>query len=286
MRRICIRGNNPGPLTRGGTNTWLLPGKEPTLIDAAEDSDEYAARVAEALEAEQPGAVLKRVLITHAHSDHVAGIPALLRRWPDLVFAKLPGEDDARCEVTFEPIEDEAVVRAGDSALWAVHTPGHAPDHLCFYEPTAAVVFCGDLLVNGGTITIPPSHGGNLRQYMKSLRRVLDLQPRQALAGHGDPIDNPAALIRAYIGHRMMREQQIVDVLEAGPVSIDAIVSRVYPGLQADLIDAAAENVHAHLIKLMEEGRAAKAADTAAGAGADGAIPVNAVIWTGVPPPV
>jgi glyoxylase-like metal-dependent hydrolase (beta-lactamase superfamily II) len=281
MRRICIRGNNPGPLTRGGTNTWLLPGKEPTLIDAAEDSDEYAARVAEALEAEQPGAVLKRVLLTHAHSDHVAGIAALRRRWPDLAFAKLPDERDARCGVTFEPIEDEAVVRAGDSALWAIHTPGHAPDHVCYYEPSAAVVFCGDLLVNGGTITIPPSHGGNLRQYMKSLRRVLDLQPRQALAGHGDPIDNPPALIRAYIGHRQLREQQIIDVLDKGPVSIDNIVGRVYPGLQADLLAAAAENVHAHLIKLLEEGRAAKE-----DAGSDGgeATPVNAVVWKRVSP--
>ena len=52
-------------------------------------ADDYAARVAEALEAEQPGAVLKRVLVTHAHSDHVAGIAALRRRWPDLVFAKI-----------------------------------------------------------------------------------------------------------------------------------------------------------------------------------------------------
>jgi ribonuclease/clavin/mitogillin len=274
MRRVCIRGNNPGPLTRGGTNTWLLPGKEPTLVDAAEDSDEYAARVAEALEAEQPGATLKRVLVTHAHSDHVAGLVALQRRWPDLLFAKLPGAKDARWGVTFEPLADEAVVRAGDSALWVIHTPGHAPDHVCFYEPSAAVLLCGDLLVNGGTITIPPSHGGNLRHYMKSLRRVLDLQPRQALAGHGDPIDNPAALIRAYIGHRQLREQQIVDVLDAGPSSIDTIVSRVYPGLQADLLEAAAENVHAHLIKLLEEGRATK------DAGADGTAPVNAAIWT------
>ena len=169
-------------------------------------------------------------------------------------------------------------MRAGDSALWVIHTPGHAPDHVCYYEPSAAVVFCGDLLVNGGTITIPPSHGGNLRQYMKSLRRVLDLQPRQALAGHGDPIDNPPALIRAYIGHRLMREQQIVDVLDAGPSSIDTIVSRVYPGLQADLIEAAAENVHAHLIKLLEEGRASKSD------GGDASTPVNAAIWTATAP--
>lgn len=262
MRAICIRGNNPGPLTRAGTNTWLLPGAEPTLIDAAEDTDDYARRVAEALEAEQPGASLARVLVTHAHSDHIAGVAALRRRWPGLACAKLPdAERDAKYGGPFDAIADDAIVRAGDGVLWVVHTPGHAPDHVCYYEPRAAILFCGDLLVNGGTVAIPVSHGGNLRQYLKSLRRVLDLQARQAFAGHGDPIENPGALIRAYLGHRSLREQQIQDVLAAGPATIDEIVARVYSGLQPDLTEAAAENVHAHLIKLQDEGRASTDGD-------------------------
>jgi glyoxylase-like metal-dependent hydrolase (beta-lactamase superfamily II) len=263
MRLVCIRGNNPGPLTRSGTNTWLLPGALPTLIDAAEDTDEYAQRIADALAAEQPGSEdgatpsLSRVLVTHAHSDHIGGVAAVRRRWPDVPCAKLPDATrDAKYGVEFEPIKDDAIVRAGDSVLWAVHTPGHAPDHLCFYEPREAILFCGDLLVNGGTVAIPVSAGGNLRQYLASLRRILELQPRQALAGHGDPIENPSALIRAYLGHRQLREQQIVDVLAQGPVTIEAIVARVYQNLQDGLIPAAAENVHAHLIKLQEEGRA------------------------------
>ena len=110
MRRVCIRGNNPGPLTRGGTNTWLLPGKEPTLIDAAEDSDEYAARVAEALEAEQPGAVLSgcssrmRTAITWRESRRCGGAGRIS------CSRSCQATTDARCGVTFEPIEDEAVV--------------------------------------------------------------------------------------------------------------------------------------------------------------------------------
>jgi glyoxylase-like metal-dependent hydrolase (beta-lactamase superfamily II) len=265
MRAICIRGNNPGPLTRGGTNTWLLPGAEPTLIDAAEDSDEYAARVAAALEAEQPGATLSRVLVTHAHGDHISGVAAIQRRWPGVRCAKLPDPArDARAGALFEPLRDDEILRAGDGQLWVVHTPGHAPDHLCYYEPRAAVLFCGDLLVNGGTVTIPVSHGGNLRQYLQSLRRVRDLQPRQILPGHGDPIDNPPALIRAYLGHRQLREQQILDVLATGPATIDAIVSRIYQGLEKELVVAAAENVHAHLIKLQEEGRATREEASAA----------------------
>lgn len=244
MRALCIHGIYPGPLTRGSTNTWLLPGAQPTLIDAAEDSDEYVQRVADALDAEQPGATLARVLITHAHDDHIAGIAAIRRRWPDVVVAKLPDPSrDAKYGGPFEPIADDAVVPAGDGVLWAVHTPGHAPDHLCYYEPRAAMLFSGDMMVNGGTVAIPVSSGGNLRRYLQSLRRLLDLQPRKAFPGHGDPIDQPAALIRAYIGHRQLREQQIVDVLANGPATIAEIVARVYQGLQEDLIPAAAENV-------------------------------------------
>jgi glyoxylase-like metal-dependent hydrolase (beta-lactamase superfamily II) len=263
VRVIAIRGNNPGPLTGRGTNTWFLPGAVPTLVDAAENSDDYVRRVADAIEVEQPGAQLARVLITHAHSDHISGVAALRRRWPSATFAKLPDAiRDARYPVPFEPIDDEAVLRAGDGQLWAIHTPGHAPDHLCYYEPRAAVLFGGDLLVNGGTVTIPPSAGGNLRQYLQSLRRVLDLQPRQVLPGHGDPIENPAALIRAYLNHRQLREQQIVDVLTSGAATIDEIIARVYQGLQRELTEAAAENVLAHLTKLREEGRAAPLDET------------------------
>jgi glyoxylase-like metal-dependent hydrolase (beta-lactamase superfamily II) len=263
VRVIAIRGNNPGPLTGRGTNTWFLPGAVPTLVDAAENSDDYVRRVADAIEVEQPGAQLARVLITHAHSDHISGVAALRRRWPSATFAKLPDAiRDARYPAPFEPIDDEAVLRAGDGQLWAIHTPGHAPDHLCYYEPRAAVLFGGDLLVNGGTVTIPPSAGGNLRQYLQSLRRVLDLQPRQVLPGHGDPIENPAALIRAYLNHRQLREQQIVDVLTSGAATIDEIIARVYQGLQRELTEAAAENVLAHLTKLREEGRAAPLDET------------------------
>jgi glyoxylase-like metal-dependent hydrolase (beta-lactamase superfamily II) len=257
MRLVPIRGENSGPLTGSGTNTWLLCGAEPTLIDAAENTEAYAARVAAALEAEQPGAALTRVLVTHAHSDHIGGVEAIRRRWPAASFSKMPDPArDKKYPVDWTAIADEAIVKAGDGVLWAIHTPGHAPDHLCFFEPRSSTVFCGDLLLNGGTVMIPVSSGGDLAHYMRSLKRVLDLQPRRALAGHGEPIENPGALIRAYIGHRMMREQQILDVLSKGPASVEDMVRRVYPSLQPELQKAAGENVLAHLLKLRGDGKA------------------------------
>jgi glyoxylase-like metal-dependent hydrolase (beta-lactamase superfamily II) len=244
-------------MTGLGTNTYLLPGARPTLIDAAVDDDAFVGRVAEALEAVQPGVPLAQVLVTHAHPDHIGGVAAIARRWPGVSFAKLPWpERDGETGVVFEPIRDDQAIAAGDATVWAVHTPGHAPDHMAFFDIRTSILFAGDLLVNGGTVTIPASSGGDLAAYLHSLRRCLDLQPRRIYPGHGPPVDNPGALMRAYIGHRLGREQQILEELKASAGTDEELLPRVYRDLAPGLQAAALENLRAHLIKLAREGRA------------------------------
>jgi glyoxylase-like metal-dependent hydrolase (beta-lactamase superfamily II) len=256
MRIVTIEGRNAGPLTGRGTNTYLLPGRRPTLIDAAEPTTDYADRVAEALERAQPGATLDAVLVTHAHGDHLAGVEVLHHRWPTATFAKLPDRArDGKYGVTWLPLCDREEVPAGDSELRVLHTPGHASDHLCFMDAASGTVFCGDLLVQGSTVIIPASSGGSLSAYLHSLRRLLALEPKRALPGHGPAIDDPPALIRGYLAHRLLRERQILEALADGPATRDAIVGRLYSGLAAQLVPAATENVLAHLVKLQEEGR-------------------------------
>jgi glyoxylase-like metal-dependent hydrolase (beta-lactamase superfamily II) len=263
VRVIPIRADNASPMTGLGTNTYLLPGPSPTLIDAAVDDDGYVSKVAEALEAVQPGVALAQVLITHAHRDHIEGVPAIARRWPGVSFAKLPWpERDAEAGVTFEVLRDDQTIPAGDGTLWVLHTPGHAPDHLSFFDIRTSILFCGDLLVNGGTVTIPASAGGDLAAYLTSLRRCLEFQPRRIYPGHGPPVDNPGALIRAYIGHRVGREQQILEELAAAPGSEDDLLPRVYKDLDPRLNAAALENLRAHLVKLEREGRATRDGDS------------------------
>jgi len=233
---LLIPAGNPSAWTGpSGNNTWLLRGREPALVDAGVGRPEHIDAIAHALD----GARLMRVLITHSHSDHVAGLPAIKTRWPNV---EVVDASNARAGA--------AAVRGGDRTLELVLTPGHAPDHVCFFDRDSGDLYCGDLARLGGTIVIPSRKGGDLQAYLDSLRLVLDLAPRRMLPGHGPIIDDPIALLDEYIAHRAERERQIVDAMAAGARTVEEVVARVYPELPESLRAAAEETVEAHLKKL------------------------------------
>jgi glyoxylase-like metal-dependent hydrolase (beta-lactamase superfamily II) len=224
-----------------GNNTYLLPGQAPTLIDAGVGSREHLDALARALDA----ALLARVLLTHGHVDHVAGVPALRARWP--------GVDVRQFGAGERPLRDGERIDAGDVECIVLHTPGHAADHCCFV--CGGDVFCGDLARIGGTIVIPASRGGDLAAYLDSLRKIRELRPARLLPAHGPIIDNPADVIDQYLAHRERRDEQSLDALAAGASTPGDIVNRVYGALPDQLRGAAVETVLAHLIKLRNEGR-------------------------------
>jgi glyoxylase-like metal-dependent hydrolase (beta-lactamase superfamily II) len=253
LRPILIPAENPGPYTgAGGNNTYLLPGREPTLIDAGVGQPGHLAAIERALD----GRDLARVIVTHIHSDHIQGLPALRERWPGLRACKLPWpERDAAYAPDWQALRDDEEVAAGDGQLRVVHTPGHSPDHICLWDAASRTLFGGDLLVQGGTVLIPASSGGRLVAYLAALARVAALSPSRVLPAHGPAIDDPAALIAQYIAHRQDRERQILDVLAHGAATVPTIVSRIYESLLPALEGAAAESVLAHLQKLQAERR-------------------------------
>ena len=181
---------------------------------------------------------------------------------PQVRFLKMPWPDrDARWPVRWEAVSDGQLVAVGDTVLEAVHTPGHSPDHLCFWHQASRALFCGDLAWFGTTVVIPPSEGGSLAAYLASLDRVLALAPARMLPAHGPVIDDPVALLRAYVAHRQAREQQIVGALRAGADDPAAIVAAVYPLLSLPLVPVARETVLAHLLKLEVENRVSRRGD-------------------------
>ena len=251
MNITLIRGFNPGPYTGAGNNTYLLSGRAPTLIDAATGEPGHLAALDEALGATR----LVRVLVTHAHSDHASGAPGLAARRTGLEFFKMPWpEHDGEYPVDWRPLAEGDVVDAGNGALRVLHTPGHAPDHVCFFDEAEGTLFCGDLLIQGGTVVIPGSYGGSLTDYLASLARIRALRPARVLPAHGPEIDDVPALIDHYVAHRRRRDGEILSALRGGHTTQAAIVKVVYPTLADELTRAASESVLAHLRKLEAEG--------------------------------
>jgi len=247
---LTLPAHNPGPETGAGNNTYLVPGPRPLLIDAGVGDPRHLDEVGRAL----GNTPLARVIVTHNHSDHAAGVTALAARWPGAVFSKFPWPGrDGRYAVGWVPLEDGQVVEAGAGRLVVVWTPGHAPDHVCLFDPESKVLFGGDLLVRGSTVVIPASAGGSLARYLTSLERVRELHPSRVLPAHGDPIDHPEALIDAYVEHRLQRERRILEALAAGAATPASIVPLAYDALRPELVAFARDSVLAHLVKLEEE---------------------------------
>jgi len=236
---------NPGPMTYRGTNTWLLDGADGvTVIDPGPDSAPHVDAVVAAT-----GGHVARILLTHTHSDHVGAAAALKAATgaPTLGFTR-PQRQDFRPD---HPIADGDTV----AGLTALHTPGHASDHLCFAWRDG-VIFTGDHVMSWNTSIVSPPDG-DMGDYMHGLRRLLTRgEDTLYLGGHGPPLPEPHALVRAMLGHRMGRESAILATLGAEPIAPAAIVDALYAGLDSGLKRAAERTVLAHLLKLGAEGRA------------------------------
>lgn len=238
-----IPARNPGTLTGPGNNTWLIDGARPALIDAGVGHPEHVDELARHL----AGRPLALVLVTHGHPDHASGVPALRRRWPSVAVHKWPSADAP----DLEPLHDGEQVSVGDLQLKVIYTPGHAVDHVCFWEPQSRGLFCGDMMTATTTIMVPPAaRGGSLSDYLASLERLSTLEPQVAWPGHGPVIGDPVGRIAEYLAHRAERERQVLACLDQGVTDLDGIVARVYAETPRDLWPAARLTVEALLEKL------------------------------------
>jgi glyoxylase-like metal-dependent hydrolase (beta-lactamase superfamily II) len=254
-RVVVALGQNPSLFTGPGTNTYLVGrGRRRILLDTGQGVPEYLPVLERALE-RAGGVSIQEIVLTHGHPDHIGGVRGVIERFGPLRVSKRPwpGVDDA-FELTLTPLSDGDVVETEGATLRAVHTPGHAEDHLCFVLEEERALFSGDNVLGVGT-TVIPSQGGDLLDYMASLERLLEEAPAVIYPAHGPRIDDGVAKIREYIAHRLDRERQILDGLERGITSVTALVERIYAQYPASLHAAAALSVSSHLRKLEREGR-------------------------------
>lgn len=240
-----ILAPNPSMMTGKGTNTYIFGGSDLAVLDPGPDDDAHIDAI-EAGIAEMGGTVAI-ILITHSHSDHLPGAFSLQRRLqvPIAAYAPILGVDLA--------LRHDQRMTIGGHPLRALHTPGHAADHLAFLLENDHVLFSGDLIVGEGTVVI--GRDGELDEYLDSLRSLLPLNLRLILPGHGPAITDPRARVEEYIAHRLDRENQILDALNHGASTTAEIVAEVYAEIDPRLHPVAAQSVDAHLRKLIRESR-------------------------------
>ena len=249
-----VLGQNPGPFTGPGTNTYIVgTGAQRILLDTGQGVPAYIDLLAGALEERCDGAALERIVVTHAHPDHLGGIESVIERFGPLPVAKKPWPDEDR-GLTLEVLDDGDVVATEGATLRAVWTPGHAQDHLCFYMEEGKTLFTGDVVLGAGTTVIP--RNGDLGHYLDSLRRLLELDMEVIFPAHGPAIHEPHAKIQEYLDHRALRDEQISDGLAAGLELVADLVRRIYVDIPEFLYPAAGVSVEAHLRRMRELGTA------------------------------
>jgi hydroxyacylglutathione hydrolase len=261
-----VTAPNPGPMTFTGTRSYIVGEGEVAVIDPGPDDPRHRAALLAALAGERVAAVL----VTHAHRDHSAGARAFaeaagaeLLAHGDPVAARSPamarwqglgGGEGA--DPGFRPerrIGEGATVRGPGWTLTAVATPGHTADHLSFAWAEANALFSGDEVMGWATTLISPPDG-DLGVFRRSLARLQARPETVYYPGHGAPVRDPQAVVAYVLAHRAAREAAILAALAEGPASVEALVARIYAGLDPALLGAAGRNVLAHLIDLAERG--------------------------------
>ena len=261
----CVLAPNPGPMTHWGTNTYILGEGRVAIVDPGPEDTTHL----QALMVATSGETITHILVTHAHADH----SPLARKLADATGAPVIGfgPPHAGRNATMTRLATEGLAGGGEGVDrefhpdvtvgdgdriegdgWAVdvlHTPGHFAGHLAF--AFAEGVISGDHVMDWSSSLVSPPDG-DIAAFMATCTKLRDLKAARLFTGHGRSIEDPADRLNWLIEHRRARETAIRNTLSRKPQYISKITARVYTDIPSAMLPAAARNVFAHLIDLVD----------------------------------
>lgn len=180
------------------TNTYLISDGKSGLAAIIDPSPGSMAALLGALNEE--GLQLERILLTHSHWDHIADVAPLAKKFgvevwihaEDAPNLRRPGSDRLVPRVPIEGVEPSHLFVDGEKIEVAgllfevIHTPGHTPGGVCFYEKEEGVLFSGDTLFRRsiGNLSLPTAEPERM---WPSLARLAQLPPQtRVYPGHGE----------------------------------------------------------------------------------------------------
>jgi endoribonuclease LACTB2 len=264
---ICFPLRTPTKPPATHTNAYVIyTTEELVIIDPGSPYEEEQRALAQCVDdwIRKGWLAPREIILTHVHPDHIAGVNALndflQKHHGERIPVAAHRETAQSLKGAFPVdrfIEDNDVIELNgfpSIKLRALHTPGHARGHLCFYDEANGVLISGDNVVGFGSVLIDPADG-NMIQYLDSLRRMRSLaNVTVMLPGHGPAVANPYDKIDEYIEHRLQREQLILEAVREGASTPKEIVARAYTDVPPKAHAMAERAVLAHLEKLEAEG--------------------------------
>ena len=251
---LCrILAPNPSMMTGPGTNTYVIGDAELAVIDPGPAIHAHVENIVR-----QTRDRIRWILVTHTHPDH-SPAARMLAAETGAELLGMPAPEGLYQDQTFAPdrrLSDGDLLETSEFTLEAIHTPGHASNHLCFRHAGLNWLFTGDHVIDGSTVVINPPDG-NMLHYIESLQKCRRLDCDAIAPGHGELIDDPAWAIDWIIAHRLEREAKVLAAIHAHPgLTTRELVPHVYQDVDPQRYDLAERSLLAHVLKLEAEGTA------------------------------